>query len=342
MLNCMLLPTSGRAPEGPWEAGCSAKVGHVRCCRTRTPCRVMSVHGHVGAVLKGRRLVSGLAGQAGTQPAAACSRMRPCALTARPWLCLQGAGAHLGTKNCNYQMERYVYRRRNDGIYVINLEKTWEKLQVRCCCDARWGTAATWTPLCSTRGLALGTAGSLCSTDPANLRCSVSLAGWHCNRSMGRAPPPQALASQAPHPPTRPSSHTTPPPPPGTAPHPSSWRPASLRPSRTRRTWWCCRRARTASAPCSSLRSTSSASRWRGATRPAPSPTRSRSRCVPAPTSSRVGPRQSAVVWPQPGMPAPCMRRVQCPPTLATCPPLLTRPPSVRGAAAGHPDGPAH
>jgi small subunit ribosomal protein SAe len=27
-------------------------------------------------------------------------------------------------------MERYVYRRRTDGIYVINLEKTWEKLQL--------------------------------------------------------------------------------------------------------------------------------------------------------------------------------------------------------------------
>lgn len=28
-------------------------------------------------------------------------------------------------------MERYVHKRRQDGIYVINLEKTWEKLQVR-------------------------------------------------------------------------------------------------------------------------------------------------------------------------------------------------------------------
>ena len=28
------------------------------------------------------------------------------------------------------QMERYVYKRRNDGIYVINLEKTYEKLQM--------------------------------------------------------------------------------------------------------------------------------------------------------------------------------------------------------------------
>ena len=26
------------------------------------------------------------------------------------------AEVHLGTKNCNYQMERYVFKRRNDGI----------------------------------------------------------------------------------------------------------------------------------------------------------------------------------------------------------------------------------
>jgi len=41
---------------------------------------------------------------------------------------LLAAQAHLGTKNCDFQMERYVFRRRNDGIYVINLEKTLEKL----------------------------------------------------------------------------------------------------------------------------------------------------------------------------------------------------------------------
>ncbi|KAG1672438.1 hypothetical protein FOA52_013224 [Chlamydomonas sp. UWO 241] len=40
------------------------------------------------------------------------------------------AQCHLGTKNMNHQMERYVYKRRNDGIYVINLEKTYEKLQM--------------------------------------------------------------------------------------------------------------------------------------------------------------------------------------------------------------------
>jgi small subunit ribosomal protein SAe len=35
-----------------------------------------------------------------------------------------------GTKNCHFQMDRYVYRRRQDGIFVINLEKTYEKLQL--------------------------------------------------------------------------------------------------------------------------------------------------------------------------------------------------------------------
>ncbi|KAK6911812.1 Ribosomal protein S2 [Dillenia turbinata] len=40
------------------------------------------------------------------------------------------AQVHLGTKNCDYQMERYVFKRRNDGIYIINLGKTWEKLQL--------------------------------------------------------------------------------------------------------------------------------------------------------------------------------------------------------------------
>ncbi|KAG8097114.1 hypothetical protein GUJ93_ZPchr0013g33909 [Zizania palustris] len=40
------------------------------------------------------------------------------------------ADVHLGTKNCDFQMERYVYKRRSDGIYIINLGKTWEKLQL--------------------------------------------------------------------------------------------------------------------------------------------------------------------------------------------------------------------
>ncbi|KAG0480212.1 hypothetical protein HPP92_011070 [Vanilla planifolia] len=40
------------------------------------------------------------------------------------------ADVHLGTKNCDFQMERYVFKRRSDGIYIINLGKTWEKLQL--------------------------------------------------------------------------------------------------------------------------------------------------------------------------------------------------------------------
>ncbi|KFK37891.1 hypothetical protein AALP_AA3G042600 [Arabis alpina] len=43
---------------------------------------------------------------------------------------LLAADGHLGTKNCNYQMERYVFKRRNDGIYIINLGKTWDKLML--------------------------------------------------------------------------------------------------------------------------------------------------------------------------------------------------------------------
>lgn len=40
------------------------------------------------------------------------------------------AEVHLGTKNCDFQMERYVFKRRQDAIYIINLGKTWEKLQM--------------------------------------------------------------------------------------------------------------------------------------------------------------------------------------------------------------------
>ncbi|XP_010917402.1 small ribosomal subunit protein uS2-like [Elaeis guineensis] len=40
------------------------------------------------------------------------------------------AEVHLGTKNCDFQMERYVFKRRSDGIFIINLGRTWEKLQL--------------------------------------------------------------------------------------------------------------------------------------------------------------------------------------------------------------------
>jgi len=35
---------------------------------------------------------------------------------------------HLGSQNVDFQMEQYVYKRKPDGIFIINLKKTWEKL----------------------------------------------------------------------------------------------------------------------------------------------------------------------------------------------------------------------
>jgi len=41
---------------------------------------------------------------------------------------LLAAQAHIGTKNCDKQMEPYVWKRRADGIHIINIGKTWEKI----------------------------------------------------------------------------------------------------------------------------------------------------------------------------------------------------------------------
>ncbi|EPY81620.1 40S ribosomal protein SA-like protein [Camelus ferus] len=38
------------------------------------------------------------------------------------------AGTHLGGINLDFQMEQYIYKRKSDGIYTINLKRTWEKL----------------------------------------------------------------------------------------------------------------------------------------------------------------------------------------------------------------------
>jgi len=38
------------------------------------------------------------------------------------------AGVHLGANNVNFQMEDYVYKRKSDGVHLINLKKTYEKL----------------------------------------------------------------------------------------------------------------------------------------------------------------------------------------------------------------------
>lgn len=38
------------------------------------------------------------------------------------------ATTHLGTDKKDIQMEQYIYKRRQDGVYIINLRRTWEKL----------------------------------------------------------------------------------------------------------------------------------------------------------------------------------------------------------------------
>jgi small subunit ribosomal protein SAe len=37
---------------------------------------------------------------------------------------------HLGTKNCDVLMEPYVFSRRNDGVHLINIASTWDKIQL--------------------------------------------------------------------------------------------------------------------------------------------------------------------------------------------------------------------
>jgi len=41
---------------------------------------------------------------------------------------LLATNAHLGTQNVNPKMNRYIWKRRSDGVNIINIRKTWEKL----------------------------------------------------------------------------------------------------------------------------------------------------------------------------------------------------------------------
>jgi len=38
------------------------------------------------------------------------------------------AGVHTGTRNSDSSMQEYIWRRRNDGVHILNIGKTWEKL----------------------------------------------------------------------------------------------------------------------------------------------------------------------------------------------------------------------
>uniref|UniRef100_A0A915J4C8 Small ribosomal subunit protein uS2 n=1 Tax=Romanomermis culicivorax TaxID=13658 RepID=A0A915J4C8_ROMCU len=37
---------------------------------------------------------------------------------------------HIGACACDFQMEQYVWARKTDGVRIINLKKTWEKIQI--------------------------------------------------------------------------------------------------------------------------------------------------------------------------------------------------------------------
>ena len=40
------------------------------------------------------------------------------------------ATTHLGSENSEIQMMEYIFKRRTDGVHIINLKKTWEKLML--------------------------------------------------------------------------------------------------------------------------------------------------------------------------------------------------------------------
>lgn len=40
------------------------------------------------------------------------------------------SGCYIGTHNCSTKMKPYVYTRNKEGIYYLNLSKTWEKLMI--------------------------------------------------------------------------------------------------------------------------------------------------------------------------------------------------------------------
>lgn len=48
----------------------------------------------------------------------------------RDFQMMLACSTHLGTKNLDHQMTRYVWKRKGDGIHIINLGKTYEKLML--------------------------------------------------------------------------------------------------------------------------------------------------------------------------------------------------------------------
>uniref|UniRef100_A0A673UQW9 40S ribosomal protein SA n=1 Tax=Suricata suricatta TaxID=37032 RepID=A0A673UQW9_SURSU len=50
------------------------------------------------------------------------------------------AGTHLGGTNLDFQMEQYIYKRKSDGIYIINLKRTREAAAADVSVISSWNT----------------------------------------------------------------------------------------------------------------------------------------------------------------------------------------------------------
>jgi len=46
------------------------------------------------------------------------------------FLRLLGSNAHFGTLNLNYEMNRYVDHKNAEGVHIINIEQTWQKIKL--------------------------------------------------------------------------------------------------------------------------------------------------------------------------------------------------------------------
>ncbi|CEO95108.1 unnamed protein product (mitochondrion) [Plasmodiophora brassicae] len=53
------------------------------------------------------------------------------AMTAEDVQLMLAAEVHIGSRNCDANMEQYIYKRvQSTGVHIINLQKTWEKLML--------------------------------------------------------------------------------------------------------------------------------------------------------------------------------------------------------------------
>ncbi len=43
---------------------------------------------------------------------------------------MMSATTHIGSTNSKVTMEQYIFKRRQDGVNIINLSKTWEKMML--------------------------------------------------------------------------------------------------------------------------------------------------------------------------------------------------------------------